>query len=54
MEEVTAKHKNHTPDKQISPDHPLKNYNLNIMPQHEQQQKLQHYQQQQQQQYNHY
>ena len=47
LEEEKTKHKDHTLDKQNPPDHQFKNYCVNIMHQHEQQQGHQHHQLQQ-------
>ena len=47
LEEAKTKHKDRTLDKQNPPDHQFKNYCVNIMHQHEQQQGYQHYQLQQ-------
>ena len=47
LEEAKTKHKDRTLDKQNPPDHQFKNYCVNIMHQHEQQQGHQHHQLQQ-------
>ena len=44
LEAAETKHKNRTLDKQNPPDHQFKNYCVNIMHQHEQQQGHQHHQ----------
>ena len=49
LEEAKTKHKDRTLDKQNPPDHQFRNYYVNFMHQHEQQQGHQHHQLQQQQ-----